>query len=234
MGQESPTGRAEPATAQAAPRPGVAWLSVWVLLLAGSAVLASTLQIALGRPDEGLFLLLATVGLCAVASWFDAATWRIPNQLTYTAILLGLAVNGLVSLGWAGDIQLIGQWAGAPGIASSLLGLAVCGAIGLICLYAGGMGGGDMKLLAALGALLGFGAAFAVLVYALLAAVLFALADLIWRGRLTATLHELAWAMLLLRTTGRRVLATGRQRHVPLAIPVLIGLIASQFAPPPI
>lgn len=71
----------------------------------------------------------------------DSLTRKIPNALVFAAILLGFAVNG-----YTNSFQ---------GVASALAGMTV-GLILLLPFYlTGGMGAGDVKALAALGALFG-------------------------------------------------------------------------------
>jgi prepilin peptidase CpaA len=79
--------------------------------------------------------------LVVVATITDLRSRRIPNILTVPFLLLGLAVSG-VSGGWSG-------------LGNSLLGvLAAAVVMGLFC-YLGGMGMGDLKLFAAVGAWIG-------------------------------------------------------------------------------
>ena len=80
------------------------------------------------------------------AAWIDGKQLRVPNWLTFPMVLSGIAFNVWAS-GWSG------------------LGAALWGtAVGLLCLlplYAvGGMGAGDVKLMAGVGAWLGAGVTF--------------------------------------------------------------------------
>ncbi|MCP4198841.1 MAG: prepilin peptidase [Proteobacteria bacterium] len=96
-----------------------------------------------------LWLHYAQTGLALVltliAAWTDYRTGTIPNRLTIPSLFLGLGL-GLAS-----------------GTASSFL-LAIAGAfatalVPLVLFRFGAMGGGDVKLFAAVGALLGAGSA---------------------------------------------------------------------------
>ena len=85
-----------------------------------------------------LFTATSYLVLCAV---WDVQTRRIPNWLSVGGMLAGLGVN-LV-------------WFGLPGLVVSLAGLLVIGAVLLPPFALGGIGGGDVKMMAALGSFLG-------------------------------------------------------------------------------
>jgi prepilin peptidase CpaA len=93
-------------------------------------------------PDDLLRHLATGVLLltAAGAAWFDVRERRIPNPLTVGAFLAALALRA--PLGW-----------GALG--SGLAGAGIAFGLSLLFFLAGGLGGGDVKLLAAFGALLG-------------------------------------------------------------------------------
>lgn len=83
----------------------------------------------------GSFFLVASAG-----AWFDVRERRVPNVLT----LVGLAVA-----------LLLGSLQGASGLAAALGGAALGFAVALPVFLLGGLGGGDVKFLAVLGAFLG-------------------------------------------------------------------------------
>jgi len=100
----------------------------------------------------------------------DILVRRIPNRFCVFGVLAGL--GGHV---WA---------AGLPGLADSLLGIAA--ALPLLLLYAvRAFGAGDVKLLMAVGALMGPGFLLWTLCGAVFAAALLALAVILRRGRST-------------------------------------------------
>jgi Flp pilus assembly protein protease CpaA len=84
---------------------------------------------------------LLTVALLALATMFDVKSRRIPNRLTVTSAVGGLAVHTAFE-GWTGA-----QWA-VLGLLSGLGALMVPFLLGWV-------GAGDVKLLAAIGALQG-------------------------------------------------------------------------------
>src|SRR5206468_2710051 len=84
-------------------------------------------------------LLIVLVGLAAVVE--DLGWRRISNWTSGGALAAGLIVNGLQK-GWMGALH-------------SLIGAAIGFGVFLIFYLLGGMGGGDVKLMAGFGALLG-------------------------------------------------------------------------------
>ena len=99
-------------------------------------------------------LILAFVvmlGICVAASITDVRTHRIPNKLTGLAILAGLSfwlIAGLVA--GRGLFGSDGTMAGTFG--ASFIGL-LCGLVPFaVLVMMGGIGGGDMKLMGAIGA----------------------------------------------------------------------------------
>ena len=82
-----------------------------------------------------------TVAVLAVATYTDLRSRRIPNWLVYPFLLAGVTVAGWQS-GW-------------HGLAHSLEGLGLGALIYGILFWMGGMGMGDVKLCAAIGAWIG-------------------------------------------------------------------------------
>lgn len=98
--------------------------------------------LALAATESPVTVRLAVlVLLTLVAAVTDLTRHKIYNWLTYPGMLLGLLLNGLES-GW-------------PGVEDALTGWAVCGGILVVCLVLFNIGGGDVKLVAMLGAFLG-------------------------------------------------------------------------------
>ncbi len=117
-------------------------------------------------------------------AWRDIRTRRIPNYLT-----LGIALSGL-------GYQLGTQ--GWQGLTSGLLGLILGFGLLLLPYIWGGLGAGDVKALAALGAWLGPFQTFQLFCFMGLAGGLMALFILWWRGLLWIKIKQ-GWTWILSR-----------------------------------
>jgi len=84
---------------------------------------------------------LVAVSVAGVAAAFDLRRHRIPNWIPLAGFVAGLGLAG-----WSG---------GWTGLAASLIGFALGAALILPGYLLGQQGGGDLKLMAALGSLLG-------------------------------------------------------------------------------
>ena len=112
----------------------------------------------------------------------DLRSHRIPNYLTLATALTGLSFQ-LAFHGW-------------EGLGDGLLGMALGFAFLILPYVWGGMGAGDVKALAALGAWLGPGRTLFLFCYMGIAGGVIALGVLWWRGLLWDKLRG-AWAVLL-------------------------------------
>lgn len=138
----------------------------------------------------------------AVAVYTDLKSQRIPNGLTFPAMCCALAHHGLAR--------------GADGLLFGLAGLGLGLALMLGPYLSGLMGAGDVKLMAAVGALLGPGPGLEAFLYACLAGGIYALAVLARRRDLLARLARSLWnAFWLFLTTLRFQYAPVRAEGLP-------------------
>jgi prepilin peptidase CpaA len=112
----------------------------------------------------------------------DVKEHRIPNWLTYPAILLGILLR------WA--------FFGWLGLSSAVAGCLLAGGIILVFYLVRAMGAGDVKLLAAIGSLLGPHDAIVVLVATALAGGVLALVYIFARRRFATTLRNVGAVVL--------------------------------------
>jgi prepilin signal peptidase PulO-like enzyme (type II secretory pathway) len=217
---------------ESSPSQPIPWASVWAFVVGMSAVIATIGMFIGGGHGRGLFISLLCFSTLLLSAGFDSATGHIPNPITYTAILLGLSLNALSPLLSRAAPGLEAHWVGAVGPAQSLLGFLVFGLIGVFSRSVRGLGGGDMKLLAVVGALLGNRGATDALLAALTVAVVYSLANLVAGGRLNAMVRSfcrICLAALCPQTDLPE--AAHRSRTVPLAIPMFLGLFLSMLPP---
>src|ERR1043165_9279953 len=121
--------------------------------------------------------MLATIP-AIIAGWTDWRSRRIPNWLTVPALILGIAANTLAH-GWTGAKE-------------SLLGAGLGLGLLLPFVLLRSLGGGDWKLVGALGAFLGPPRLIIVLVATILVAGAMAVILIIWKRRVGRTLRNLA------------------------------------------
>src|SRR5580704_14799486 len=100
-------------------------------------------------PPFGVNVIL--VAMILTAAVYDILYRRIPNWLTIPGVLAGVALNSFLYQGW-------------PGLRLSLLGLAVGFGSYFILYLLRAMGAGDVKLMAAIGAMVGLGDWFGIFI----------------------------------------------------------------------
>ena len=176
---------------------------------------------ALGMPAWAA----AAVGvLVVVAAVTDVRLTRVPNWLTYPAIVIALAGHALAG-GWGGR--------GAdPGLVAALLGFAAGFGPLLICWLAGGLGGGDAKLMGAIGALGGWRFAIAAMMYGFIIAAIMAIVIMIRKKVVRRTLRRIFNAVVLLIVPGAKPAdPTSRDSpKVPFAVALCAGALAAVVA----
>jgi len=159
--------------------------------------------------SEGAVLCVATAACIS-----DVRTRRIPNALTFGAAAVAL-VYGLVGGGLPGLGTAAGGW------------LVGCGLF-LPFFLLGGMGAGDVKLLAALGAWLGPYMTVWAALYAGVAGGPLALGAALLKGRLRQSFTNLWCLLMFWRVGGIRpmpglTLRTAQSPRLPYALPIAAG-----------
>jgi prepilin peptidase CpaA len=158
--------------------------------------------------------------LCGAAAWCDLQYRRIPNALTLPSVVLALCLHGFTN--------------GGSGLLLSAGGMLVAAALVLPGYALGFTGAGDVKLLAAVGALLGLpGALYAALLSLVLGGVL-SVALSLWQHKLFGLLRN-TWGMgrwLLVRSTGAPVAAPVTSgKGVPLGVAIAVATLVVVFGP---
>jgi prepilin peptidase CpaA len=171
----------------------------------------------ISRISDTLYLSAALLS-AGVGSVYDIRSSRIPNVLTASSIAIGLLLH-LILGGWS---QL----------AFSFVGGLIGGGLFLIFFLLGGMGAGDVKLMAAVGCLVGLGSLSRVLIATVLVGATLALLLAFYRGRLRETITNVA-------ALAAHYQENGLSRHdelslenvltlrMPYAVPIAIGCMAA-------
>jgi prepilin peptidase CpaA len=148
----------------------------------------------------------------------DVRTRRIPNVLTFGGALAGVAFHTL-NAGPAGSLQSITGW--AAGVAVFFLPFAL-----------GGMGAGDVKLVAALGAWLGPADTLTLAIYSVLLAGVAAVVVSMRHAYLRQALANVGrllgyWRVVGLRPLPEVSLDSGTGPRLAYAVPVFAGLVTT-------
>src|SRR6266566_6889956 len=117
--------------------------------------------------------LAVAVAVCAAIS--DVKERRIPNLLTYPALVAGLLLQGILH-GWQGLLLSAG-------------GGLLFGGVFLLFYLVRAMGAGDVKLAAALGSIVGSSATWPVMFATAVAGAALAVWFMVWSGRVVETLR---------------------------------------------
>ncbi len=126
-------------------------------------------------------LLLLVVLVTLVAAVWDQRTGLIPNALTYPLLGLGALAHLVLSAVLFPNVSF------AIILLETLTGALLCALVPFLLWRKSAMGGGDVKLLAGLGATLGPSVGLELELYSFLAAVLMAPVVLAYRGELAVT-----------------------------------------------
>jgi Flp pilus assembly protein protease CpaA len=135
--------------------------------------------------------------LCGIAAVTDVRTGHIPNRLVAWGVSLGVAMPVTSALFAAPEGALLAAL--GEGLGRALVGLLVTAAVPLALFLLRALGGGDVKLFAAVGALGGPSLGFAIVSHAFFLAVPLAVSIWLRQGRLRAALGTtgrlaLSWA----------------------------------------
>ena len=165
---------------------------------------------------------LAVLGLSALACGFDVRTRHIPNLLTLGGALLALAYGISTN--------------GTAGLLSSALGWGTGFALFLPFFLLGGMGAGDVKLIACLGAWLGPTSAMWLALYAAMAGGVMGVMVALATGYLRQAVANVSLLLLFWQTSGMKplpalTLAEGRGPRLPYAVPIAVGAVALLWLP---
>jgi prepilin peptidase CpaA len=156
--------------------------------------------------------------LVAIAAVTDFRSRKIYNWTTYPGVLIALAINGVASVidrGEQTSAEPTHHILGDIGIEESLLGLAACGGLMLVCYVLFGIGGGDVKLMAMMGAFLGLERGLEALLWTFVLAGCLGIIALGWQvgpGRLIARVFR--QGLYMIRLGGWPELSTDERAYL--------------------
>lgn len=156
------------------------------------------------------------LGVALTACVTDVRSRRIPNVLTLGGAAAALVFHAVTAEG--------------AGIGTAAMGWLVGTAVFLPFFLLGGMGAGDVKLMAALGAWLGPAEAFAIAIYASLAGGVLALGVALATGYLRTAFRNVGrllkfWWLVGPRPMAGMTLDQSKSPRVAFAIPICCGLV---------
>jgi prepilin peptidase CpaA len=158
-------------------------------------------------PPPGVVAVLLAMVLAAAV--YDVRYRRIPNWLTLAGVLAGVALNGFLDQG-------------RPGLfVSSLLGLAMAFGVYFVLYALRAMGAGDVKMMAAVGAIVGWRDWFGVFIVTAMIGGIMALILVAMRGRVKKTFWNVAFILSELK--GGRP-AYMRREELDVKNPKALGL----------
>jgi prepilin peptidase CpaA len=147
----------------------------------------------------------------------DVRTGKVLNVVTYPAVIVGLVGHTVVG-------GVVGMLPDTLGLDGALAGLAVGFGPMLLVWRAGGIGGGDAKLMAAVGALAGWRYALAALFCGLVVAAAMAIGIMVSRRITRRTLRRIWQSLVLLFMANQKAdPATAESPTVPFGLALCIG-----------
>jgi prepilin peptidase CpaA len=176
----------------------------------------------------GLLMSVPMLGLLVWAAAVDVRQRRIPNWLTFSLILSGLAQSF--------------TWARTVSPSDACLGFLTGFALTFVMFAIGAMGGGDVKLLAGIGAWLGPWPTLTVFATEAIIGMVFVLAHAAVTGRLAKLLRNSTIIAMNFAAAGEagagsleQAVETGKAcssdgRHLPYAVPVLLAVLLFYFS----
>lgn len=156
--------------------------------------------------------------MVAIAVYTDVRQGKIFNGLTLPCAIAGIIINA--------------AYGGLEGVFDSLLGMAVgFGMFLFSALFGRILGGGDVKLLMAIGAIQGPQFLFWTIIYMAIIGGALAIGISLWRKDLLASLRRLFGGLSMRLFAGTRVdiAETKAVARLPYAIPIALGSLTAVY-----
>lgn len=165
---------------------------------------------------EAAMKLAVLIPLAASVIYHDVRFRRIPNMLVLTALVAGLSINTVFD--------------GLSGLADSGLGFAIAFIPMLLLHIFGAMGAGDVKLMGAVGSILGVGLMPVTLILVVMVGGILAVYTTLRAGTMFSTLHGVlrifvgilpGWEM------PRFAMTPDRRHTIPYGVAIMVGSLIS-------
>jgi len=183
------------------------------------------------QPGPNAWAYGVVVIVLVAAAISDVRAGKIYNWITYPAILTGLAGHWLTG-GLAGDELTDGvRTVHLMGLAGAAGGLAAGAVPMLVAYFAGGIGGGDVKLMGAVGALTGWRFTLEAMFWGFLAAGIMAVIVMVRRRIVRRTLARIGRFVYLAMTPAKPAAPVAPDSpKVPFGLAMCIGAAAAMIA----
>jgi prepilin peptidase CpaA len=161
---------------------------------------------------------LLFIPMAALITYMDVRYRRIPNKLVLLTFLGGLTLNTI--------------FGGSHGFLISLGGFALAFGLMFFLHAFGTMGAGDVKLFAAIGAVIGVSLVLPTLVVVALTGFVFAICKMIYSRRTMTTLlgvSQVFYGLLPGQRVPRFEVPTDRTYTLPYAVPICFGSLIAFF-----
>ncbi|WP_066017416.1 A24 family peptidase [Endozoicomonas atrinae] len=169
----------------------------------------------MNTPNSDQLPTLLLLAALIPALWYDLRYRRLPNWLTFSLFITGLMINSWLS--------------GFSGLLDALGGGFLCLAMLLpFYLMKKGMGAGDVKMVAAIGAVLGVKDGALCTAAILIAGAVLGLLYLIYKGGLVVSLRRY-WLCLMARTWLLPAENEAASLHFPYGLAIASGLLITLY-----
>lgn len=169
------------------------------------------------------------MAIALVAAWKDHTTGSIPDALTLPTLALSPIAHAALARGAGASVE-----DALVEAAASVAGAALAAVVPLLLFRKSALGGGDVKLLAALGAMAQIERGLALEIYAFAIAALWAPLELVHEGKLATTARAaltLVWNAVA-PAAQRRALDARAMSWLRLGPSIYLGVAATLFLDP--
>lgn len=166
--------------------------------------------------SETVVTIAVLLPLSAIITYYDVRYRRIPNAFVFATLASGIAINGI--------------FGGLSGLFGSIGGCALAFGLMFILHVFGAMGAGDVKLFAAIGAVIGAHLVLPNFLVVLLTGGVLAMISVIRSGRVRTTMNRVLQILVGLLpgwNMPKFAVPADRSHTIPYGVAITIGSIIS-------